>query len=413
MNTSCLRPTILRPNILPDGGLSRRGLLTAGAGLSLTLIAAPALAALAEGRSKLVVIVCRGAMDGLSASPPIGDPDYPGLRGSIAIPPDQTLALDSHFGLHPKLVTVAALAAAGQARIAPAVAIPQRIRSHFEAQDLLESGGEQLYGAASGWLNRSLIAIAPDRKVTAISIGAQEPLILRGRAPVQSWSPGGRTTPDVARVAAALQDLYRSDPALGSALALGLQTESSAEGFNNGQALQERDARGLAVTAARFLTADGGPSVAVLSLDGFDTHAAQGAVNGQLANHLATLDQAIAGLKDGMGPAWANTVVIAVTEFGRTAHVNGTGGTDHGTASTMILAGGALKPGGIVGDWPTLQPAKLFENRDLAPTLDVRQVFKGVLRDHFGVEPSALETNVFPDSRAAPPLNNLVQAHLV
>jgi len=391
-----------------SGRLSRRGLLTAGAGLSFTLIAAPALAASAVGQSKLVVIVCRGAMDGLSAAPPIGDPDYLSLRGPIAIPADHTLKLDGHFGLHPRLITVAALAAAGEARIAPAVAIPQRIRSHFEAQDLLENGGEQLYGAASGWLNRALVAITADRRVTAISIGAQAPLILRGPAPVRSWSPGGRSTPDLARVAAALQDLYQSDAILGSALALGLQTEATAEGFNSGQTLQERDARGLAVTAARFLAADGGPSIAVLSLDGFDTHAAQGAVNGQLANRLGALDQTIAGLKDGLGSAWGKTVVIAATEFGRTAHVNGTGGTDHGTASTMILAGGALKPGGIIGDWPTLQPARLFEDRDLAPTLDVRQVFKGVLRDHLGVEPAALETRVFPDSRTAPPLDNLV-----
>ena len=156
------------------------------------------------------------------------------------------------------------------------------------------------------------------------------------------------------------------------------------------------------------MAADGGPAVAVLSLDGFDTHASQGAADGQLANRLKALDEVVAGLQQGLGPAWGRTVVVVATEFGRTARVNGTGGTDHGTASTLILAGGALKRGGVVGDWPTLAQGKLFEDRDLAPTLDVRQVFKGVLRDHLGVDRAALDTRVFPDSRAAPPLADLV-----
>jgi uncharacterized protein (DUF1501 family) len=388
--------------------LSRRALLSLGAGLGLTYLAAPALAATAARRRKLVLIVCRGAMDGLSVSPPIGDPNYQALRGAIAIPADQALRLDDDFALHPKLSTLYGLAREGQARIAPAVAIPQRIRSHFEAQDMLESGDAQLYGVSTGWMNRALLALAPDRKVVAISIGAQEPLVLRGAAPVQSWSPGGQGSADMGRIAAALQDLYQRDPLLGPALASGLQTEAAANAFNNGRPLQGKDERGFARTAGRFLASDGGPSIAVLSLDGFDTHAAQGGVNGQLANRLAALDDVVAGLKDGLGPAWSETVVIAATEFGRTARVNGTGGTDHGTASTLILAGGALKPGGIVGDWPTLQQARLFEDRDLAPTLDVRQVFKAALGQHLGVDRAALDTTVFPDSRAAPAVGGLV-----
>ena len=163
--------------------LSRRSLLSLGAGFGLTYLAAPALAAASGAERKLVVIVCRGAMDGLSVSPPIGDRNYAGLRGAIAISADQALKLDGDFGLHPKLATIYGLAQTGQARIVPAAAIPQRIRSHFEAQDLLESGGEQLYGATTGWLNRALTAMTPDRRVTAISIGAQKPLVLRGPAP--------------------------------------------------------------------------------------------------------------------------------------------------------------------------------------------------------------------------------------
>ena len=387
---------------------SRRGVLSLGAGLGMTFLAAPVLADPLSARRKLVVIVCRGAMDGLSVSPPVGDPDYAALRGAIAIASDKVLKLDADFGLHPKLATVHALAQSGQARIAPAVAIPERIRSHFEAQDLLESGGARVYDVTTGWLNRALSAASRDGRVTAISVGPEEPLILRGPSPVQSWSPGGRQSADLGRITTTLQDLYKHDSILGPALASGLQTEATADTLNGGQTIVAKDARALAVTAGRFVASDGGPSIAVLQLDGFDTHAGQGAAEGQLANRLKALDDVVAGLRDGLGLAWGQTVVVTATEFGRTAHVNGTGGTDHGTASTLILAGGALKPGGIVGDWPTLQPARLFEARDLAPTLDVRQVFKGLLQDHMGMERAALDSRVFPGSRAAAPVANLV-----
>jgi uncharacterized protein (DUF1501 family) len=394
--------------------LTRRAALATG--LSVTFLGAGAgtrawaQSPRAFADRKLVVIICRGAMDGLSVCPPIGDPDYAGLRGAIAIPPDQALKLDDTFALHPKLTNLYALVQTGQARIAPAVAIPQRIRSHFEAQDMLENGSGQLYGAATGWLNRTLQVVQPHRPIKALSIGAEQPLILHGPVEAESWSPGGRLNPNGDRVTAAVKALYQDDPLLGPALATGLQVQSEANMLNVGKPINGGDAKAFAVTAAKFLIDPAGPSIAVLSLDGFDTHANQGAANGQLANRLAILDGVIAGLQTGLGPQWSQTVIVVATEFGRTAHVNGTGGTDHGTASTVILAGGALKPGGIVGDWPTLQPARLFENRDLAPTLDVRQVFKGVLRDHLGVEAAALDTRVFPDSASARAVGGLVSA---
>ncbi len=388
--------------------LSRRHALGLGASIGVTFLANPAFALTATAKRKLVVIVCRGAMDGLSVAVPIGDPNYANLRGEIAIPAKDALKLDSDFGLHPRLDGLYALARAGQARIAPAAAIPERIRSHFEAQDLLESGSAHLYRVSTGWLNRTLLALAPGSAVSALSVGAQEPLILRGEAQVQSWSPGGRITAEMDRVAAVLQDLYKSDPLLGPALASGLSTEMTAEELGGDQAFQPRAVKKFATTTAKFLTKDGGPSIAVFSLDGFDTHANQGAADGQLAIRLKSLDDVVAGLHEGLGDAWNGTVLIAVTEFGRTARINGTRGTDHGTASAMILAGGALRKGGIVGDWPTLAENKLFEDRDLAPTLDVRQVFKGILADHMGVDRRALETIVFPDSANAPALAGLV-----
>jgi uncharacterized protein (DUF1501 family) len=389
--------------------LSRRAALALGAsaGLSAAFLGAGGSEAASFDDRKLVVIICRGAMDGLSVAPPIGDPNYAVLRGAIAIPPDQALRLDGTFGLHPKLTTLYAMVQAGQARIAPAVAIPQRIRSHFEAQDMLENGSGQLYGAATGWLNRTLQVVQPRRPIHALSIGAQEPLILHGPAQADSWSPGGRVDP-TARIAGVLTYLYRDDALLGPALAAGLKVEAEASALNGGQAPKGGDIQAFAVTAARFLTAPDGPSIAVLSLDGFDTHAGQGAVQGQLANRLAMLDKVLAGLRDGMGPQWSRTVVVVATEFGRTARVNGTAGTDHGTASTVILAGGALARAGMIGDWPTLDSARLFENRDLAPTLDVRQLFKGVLIEHLGVDGRSLEAVVFPHSGDARPVRGLV-----
>jgi uncharacterized protein (DUF1501 family) len=410
----------------------------------------------AQAGRKLVVIICRGGMDGLSVSPPVGDPNYQALRGPIAIPgfgqPGGALPLDHTFGLHPALASFHVLALKGQARIAPAVATPDRARSHFEAQDVLESGGTVVYGTSSGWLNRALQAMGPPGRVQAISIGATAPLLLRGKVETASWAPGGAPERDH-RLPGILQDLYAHDPLLSQALASGLSTESMARiaaadanqvlmadapapamaaatarpagdaamiaasaaqtqpaaalaRFNPRQNADQ--ARKLGATLAGLMIQPDGKQIAGVSFDGFDTHANQGAAQGQLASRLVYLDAFLDGLVTGLGPAWKDTVVVAATEFGRTAHVNGTGGTDHGTASTALVLGGGLKRGGIVGDWPTLQPAALFESRDTAPTLDMRGLFKGVLSEHLGVERRALDTLVFPDSAAVTPAAGLV-----
>jgi uncharacterized protein (DUF1501 family) len=401
--------------------LSRRAMLAAaaGAGASISFLGHAAYAA-GEGdlaRRKVVVVICRGGMDGLSVSPPIGDPDYAALRGAIAIPASAALKLDDTFALHPSLVSVHRLALAGQARIAPAIASPDRARSHFEAQDVLESGAGKVYGVSSGFLNRTLASLGPQRKVTGLSVGATAPLILRGKAPAGSWSPGAEAN-DLPRLPGLLTDLYAGDPLLSQALAQGLQTEAMAAtaGADRGQmggtpaygrgALA--NARKLGTTLAGFMTQPGGPQIAAISIDGFDTHANQGAAQGQLAQRLAGLDAVLDGLSSGLGAEWSNTVVVCATEFGRTARVNGTGGTDHGTGSTALVLGGALKKGGIIGDWPTLKQQALFENRDTAPSLDMRGLFKGVLADHMGVDRRALDADIFPDSAGAAPVSGLV-----
>jgi uncharacterized protein (DUF1501 family) len=413
-------------------------LSAAGFGLSVMFLGRRAFAAseAEAAKRKLVVIICRGAMDGLSVSPPVGDPDYAALRGEIAIPTfgeqGGALKINDMFGLHPKLATVHRMLLTGQARIAPAIATPDRARSHFEAQDVLESGVNLVYGTSSGWLNRALEAIGSARKVEALSVGPQAPLILRGKIQAGTWSPGGPDLKDI-RLPQILADLYANDPVLGPALANGLSTQAmgkmaeaaakpsfmpSYEGTNAmpttapaarpNPTLQGEQARLLGRTLGKFMVADNGPSIAALSLEGFDTHSRQGASEGQLAQRLGYLDALLDGLSMGLDLAWQNTVVVAATEFGRTAHVNGTGGTDHGTASTALLLGGALKPGDIIGDWPTLRPAKLFENRDTAPTVDMRSLFKGVLAEHMAISRHALDTLVFPDSAAIRPLDGLI-----
>ncbi|MBX3483020.1 DUF1501 domain-containing protein [Phenylobacterium sp.] len=383
------------------------------AGLALPFLARVAEAATPANR-KFVVVICRGGMDGLSVAPPVGDPDYRALRGALAMG-DEALKLDGTFALHPQLTAIHALARAGQARIAPAVASPDRARSHFEAQDVLETGAGGVYTTSSGWLNRTVGALSAAGKVEAISVGATAPLILRGPAQAGSWSPG-RAVDTAARLPTLLQDLYRDDPLLGPALARGLATETLAQetgasggpqmaGMRAAAAPGREASRSMGEALAGFLKAPGGPQLAAVSVDGFDSHANQA---GLLNNRLAALDALVDGLHTGLGPMWKDTVVLAVTEFGRTARVNGTGGTDHGTGSTALVLGGALKPGGIVGDWPTLRQQALFENRDVYPALDLRSLEKGLLADHLGLDRRALDTTVFPDSAAVRPLLGLV-----
>ncbi|MDP3854048.1 DUF1501 domain-containing protein [Phenylobacterium sp.] len=410
----------------------RRALMAAaGLGLSVDLLAGQAFAASGDlAQRKLVVVICRGGMDGLTLAPPVGDHDYAGLRRGLALG-DDALALDGTFALHPALASVHRLAKAGQARIAPAVATPDRARSHFEAQDVLETGAAVVYGTSTGWLNRAVDSLRAQRKIEALSVGPTAPLILRGPAPASSWSPG-RGVDAQARLPTLLQDLYKDDPVLGPALSRGLATETMAQAAMAGLAegsetpsmtmaaapagggvegylrQGQEAARKLGGTLAGFMREPGGPQIAALSLDGFDTHANQGGAKGQLANRLGYLDAVLDGLHAGLGPEWRNTVVVVATEFGRTARVNGTGGTDHGTASTALLLGGSLKPGGIIGDWPGLKTTALYENRDLAPTLDMRGLFKGVLADHMGLDRRALDATVFPDSAAAAAVAGLV-----
>jgi uncharacterized protein (DUF1501 family) len=405
---------------------SRREALL-GAGALFAWSQMPRLAR-AEGRDpRLLVVVLRGALDGLGAVAPVGDPDWVGLRGDRALLLDgktPALPLDSFFALNPAMPNLHRLYKAQQASIVHATATPYRERSHFDGQDVLESGIARPGATDSGWLNRALVALESDGQVDlrgsrALGIGSVTPLVVRGRAPVMSWMPQ-KLLPASDDTRARLLDLYqRTDPKLAAALetrmrlaALGPTATSddlmSEDVTPPGLARIRAYAAEVAGTAAGFLAKADGPRVGAVGFVGWDTHINEGAASGQLANLLGVLDGALAAVETNMGDAWRETVIVAVTEFGRTARINGTDGTDHGTGTVAFLAGGALRGGRVVADWPGLKTAQLHEGRDLRPTTDLRSVLKGLLRDHLRVREDALASTVFPDSAEAAPMAGLV-----
>ena len=397
--------------------LSRRMFL-ASAGAFVAWAGMPRHSYAAGRQPRLLTVVLRGAMDGLAVVPPIGDRQYEAMRGDLAIGVagrQQVLPLDGFFGLNPALPGLHRLYGEGDALIVHAAATPYRERSHFDGQDVLESGMAGPRGSASGWMNRLAEAMPRGEAVAPVSgLAASQtvPLILRGAAPTLTWAPP-LLSPVSEDTAQRLLALYQStDPALAEALASGMMVDSLAGGTDP-QVRRARSTmeafRTLAGGSARLVAAEDGPRIAVLSYDGWDTHTSEGAEEGRLADLLMALDGALTTLRDVLDPVWADTVVAVVTEFGRTARVNGSEGTDHGTATAAFLLGGAVKGGRVLADWPGLGEGQLYEGRDLAPTVDLRAVFKGIARDHLGVDERTLASHVFPDSIGVRPLDGLVQ----
>jgi uncharacterized protein (DUF1501 family) len=375
---------------------------------------------LAEGRDpRLLVVVLRGALDGLAAVAPVGDPDWQRLRGNEAA--DAVLPLNGFFALNPAMPNLHRLYKAQQATIVHAVATPYRERSHFDGQDVLESGFTRPGSVESGWLNRALVNLRSAGRVNpknAFAVGPITPLVARGPAPVLSWTPS-RLQPASNDTMSRLLDLYRhSDPGLARALeersalsAIAQAGPIDANPMKNpgkpGEAVRAYFTE-AASAAAKFMAQADGPRVGALAFDGWDTHANEGAAHGRLATLLGALDGALGAFENGLGEAWRESVVAVITEFGRTAHINGTEGTDHGTATVALLVGGALKGGRVIADWPSLKEASLHEGRDLKPTTDLRAVMKGILKDHLRVDERVLANDVFPGSQMARPIDGLV-----
>lgn len=392
-----------------DAAFSRRRFLGAcAAGAAYAMLPKTALASLSGSADpRLLVIVLRGALDGLAAVPPVGDADYARLRAGFDLQGQGVIDLDGFFALNANMPNLAKLYAARQALIVHGASTPYRGRSHFAGQDMLESGLRN-GGGDTGWLNRAtetLASSARAKPARGLAIGYSAPLIMRGAAPVMSWAPQGRVTADADSVAR-IAGLYEArEPALAAALreAFAMPAAPTMDGKGgNTTFIAEIE------QTARFFMDPEGPRIAALSSDGWDTHARQDPRDGRLAALLRSLDEGIALLADRLAPIWNDTAVVIATEFGRTAAINGTEGTDHGTGTAAFLIGGAVKGGRVVSDWPGLTDAALHEGRDLKPTIDITSVFKGLLQDQFGIDAKALASRVFPGSAAVPPMGGLI-----
>ena len=417
-------PDVTRRRVLGQGLACAALAATGGLTASRVSLAAPG-----AGERRFVFVILRGALDGLAAVPPVGDPDLERLRGTLALarPGNDggALALDGFFALHPSLPFVHESWQARQLHVVHAVATPYRERSHFDAQDVLENGMTRAHASSSGWMNRALAGMpaAPGGGNSGVALGANIPLVMRGAVEVASWSPS--RLPDIdADTLQRLGDLYSADPLLSMRLADAMAADSLAEegaemsSGNAGGNAGTRRVRGNGLAAqvvetakatARFLAQPAGPRVAVFETTGWDTHANQGAGEGALALRLGALDRALRALRDTLGDTWQHTAVLVATEFGRTVAVNGTRGTDHGTATMALLLGGAVDGGRVSARWPGLAQSALYQGRDLAPTTDLRALMKTVLRDQLGVTSRHIDNEVFPDSAAAGYLPGLIR----
>ena len=408
---------------------STRRELLGGAGVLFAWPFLPKLAR-AEGRDpRMLTIILRGALDGLAAVAPVGDPDWVKLRGDKAFALDgktPALPLNDFFALNPAMPNFLRMYKAGHATVVHATATSYRERSHFDGQDVLESGLPNPGRADTGWLNRALGGLEPEARVRhdrrAFAVGPVTPLVVRGPTQVMSWTPT-RIQPASEDTMARLIDLYHhTDVELARALEgrrdlsiLARSGDATVMAPTEGRQLPQgfpaqvraffADAAG---TAAKFLARADGPRIGALAFNGWDTHVDEGADSGRLATLLGALDGALAAVEKNMGDVWAETIVTVVTEFGRTARINGTNGTDHGTGTVALLAGGALKGGRVIADWPGLKTANLYEGRDLAATTDLRAVLKGLLKDHLRVTDQALAANVFPGSADVKAMTGLV-----
>ena len=395
--------------------VSRRDILrAAGAGLVASSVPGLALAG-ANTDARFVLVILRGAADGLAIAPPYGDGQYARIRGELAFSAGEINKLDGLFGLHPALAELHDQYRRQRALIVHAAASPYRERSHFDGQDVLENGAAGVGLLRDGWLNRALAPLGGSLgNEVAIAMAQNTPLVLRGDNSVTSWAPSALPDADQSTIER-LQDMYAADVFFATRLtqALEAQAIAAADADMAGMSARGNEAQQIQTMAsatARFLKAEDGPRIAVLEAGGWDTHANQGTTTGALANRLKGLDDGLGTLRRELGATWSQTVVAIVTEFGRTAAVNGTRGTDHGTGACAILVGGAVAGGRVLADWPGLRQSNLYQGRDLQPTIDLRSVFKGVLAGHLGLAESWLETRVFPGSAAASPMAGLVES---
>ncbi len=380
----------------------RRTFLGHAAAGAMALMAAPHIAvAQAASDRRFVFVIQRGAADGLATLAPTGDSAFAGVRGAFADDLAGGARIGDFFTLHPNMAETARLYAAGEALFVHAVASPYRERSHFDGQNVLETGGNAAYTLRDGWMNRLLGQLAGG-EARAIAVSATVPMVLRGSREVGSYAPSA--LPDASDdLLARVGSLYESDVQLHGAWMQAMQTRTLAGDLTGGGG---QNAAATGALAARLLTGAEGARMAVIETGGWDTHANQ---RGRLGFQLRGLDLMVGALKAGLGADWAKTLVVVATEFGRTAAPNGTGGTDHGTGSMAMLLGGAVAGGRVVADWPGLAASALHEGRDLRPTLGLDALIASAVAQHYRLDPARTARALFPNIASARPVEALIR----
>nr|ACN58762.1 putative exported protein [uncultured bacterium BLR8] len=389
--------------------IDRRQLLLRSALATSAALFAPRMsfAAGAATDRRFVFVIQRGAADGLSTVVPYADPVYAKLRGALAVDVSKATKLDGTFALHPALAELAKMYQGGQLLAVHATASPYRERSHFDAQNVLETGGAAPYELKDGWLNR-LVALLPADRGEAIALAPSVPMALRGAASVTSYAPSALPAANddlLLRVG----QLYEADAQLAPLWNAAMEARGLASDGQPGDKMgggARQDPASLGRLAAKFLSEERGPRVAMLETGGWDTHSGQ---NARLTFQLRALDTLLASLRDGLGALWKDTLVVVATEFGRTAAANGTGGTDHGTASVALLAGGAVRGGRVLADWPGLANGALLEGRDLKPTTSLDDLIAAAAAELFTLDPQRTATRLFPAGRPAKRIEGIVR----
>lgn len=406
---------------MKDFDISRRKLLQGAGCLAMATMFSGVRVAFARAPvdERFIFVILRGAMDGLAAVPPYGDRSYSSARNGLALPQDAYTPLDNMFGAHKNFEAFTAMFRSGEALAVQAVSTPYRERSHFDAQNVLESGGTGPHIITDGWLNRSLALYAAPQDSLGLAVGQTIPLALQGGVPVSTWAPSAQGLPDE-NMLLALDRLYQHDMLFHTALAQAVDVHGIADpalqgtdmkAAGGGKNLRNAGAmKGTVEAVGKILSDPKGPRICTIELGGWDTHAQQGADKGILANNFAALDAGFGAMKEALGEHWKKTVVVAATEFGRTVAQNGTAGTDHGTASCVFVLGGAVNGGRVLGQWPGLGPSQLYQNRDLRPTTDLRQIAKAVLTEHLKLPSVDVDARVFPGSSDIRPLEGIVRA---
>ena len=364
---------------------------------------------------RLIAVILRGGMDGLWTVPAIGDPDFAAARGALADYPSAPLALTGPFALHPGFAKLHAMWGRKELVVVHAAGLPYRDRSHFDAQNVLEGGGERPYQLASGWLGRGLAAGGQP----GLALSTAVPLLMRGPKDVDTWAPSALPDPS-ADLIARLARVYANDPALAGALmrAQGLRSDMPASGEMMQSMGGGKGAAGTlsAMTrkAGEFLLQPKGPQIVMLEQGGWDSHANLTNEKSAFLNNLQQLDDSLGMLREMLDAPnanglWSRTVIVVATEFGREVAINGTRGTDHGTGGAAFVLGGAVRGGQMLADWPGLAKKDRYEGRDLKITTDLRAVFKSVLSDHLHIARGPLDKDVFPGT-AGMKLPELVKA---